>query len=180
MIPPGTYEFGPSNGKLLVKTGREGVGGKMGHDLIIEVTEWSATAVIDPNDVSQSTLNASADIGSFEVREGVGGLKPLTDSDRADIKQTIENKILDPSQEITFRSTGVRVLDDNRATVTGDLTIGGKTQPAQLQLTSSGNSIKGTMTVVQTNFGIKPFKAFMGALKVKDAVEIEIEATLPA
>ncbi len=180
MISAGTHEFGPSNGKLLVKTGREGMGGKMGHDLVIEVTNWRATAVVDPDDPSRSTLNASADIGSFEVREGVGGLKPLTDSDRADIKQTIENKILDPRQEITFRSNGVRIVGDNRATVTGDLTIAGQTQPAELQLTTTGNRIKGTMTVVQSKFGIKPFKAFMGALKVKDAVDIEIEATLPS
>jgi hypothetical protein len=32
---------------------------------------------------------------------------------------------------------------------------------------------------VQSNFGVKPFKAFMGALKVKDTVDIEIEATVP-
>ncbi|MGH2706936.1 MAG: YceI family protein [Actinomycetota bacterium] len=179
MIPPGTYEFGPSNGKLLVKTGREGVGGKMGHDLVIEVTRWKATVIIDPNDVSQSTLNATAEIGSFEVREGAGGLKPLSDSDRADIKQTIENKILDPRQDISFRSTSVRPLSENRATVSGDLTIVGVSQPADLHLTSSGTRITGTMTVVQTKYGIKPFKAFMGALKVKDAVEIEIEATVP-
>ncbi len=180
MIPPGTYEFGPSNGKLLVKTGREGMGGKMGHDLVIEVTRWKATAVIDPNDVAQSTLNATAEIGSFEVREGVGGLKPLTDKDRVDIKETIENKILDPRQDISFRSTSVRPLGEDRATMSGDLTILGVTQPADLQLTSSGTRVTGTMTVVQTKYGIKPFKAMMGALKVKDAVEVVIEGTLPS
>jgi polyisoprenoid-binding protein YceI len=179
VIPAGTYEFGPSNGKLLVKTGREGMGGKMGHDLVIEVTRWKATALVDPNDVTQSSLNASAEIGSFEVREGTGGLKPLSDNDRADIKQTIENKVLDPRQDITFKSTSVRTLGENRAVVSGDLTIGGVSQPVDLQLTSSGNRLTGTMTVVQTKFGIKPFKAFMGALKVKDAVEIEVEGTLP-
>jgi hypothetical protein len=33
------------------------------------------------------------------------------------------------------------------------------------------------MTVVQSNWGIKPFQAMMGALKVRDAVEVEITAT---
>ena len=36
-IPPGSYKLGPENGKMLVKTGREGMGGKMGHDLVIAV-----------------------------------------------------------------------------------------------------------------------------------------------
>ena len=36
------------------------------------------------------------------------------------------------------------------------------------------------MAVQQTKWGIKPFKAFMGALKVRDTVDIEIEASAPA
>ena len=43
----------------------------------------------------------------------------------------------------------------------------------------SAGRIRATGTVVQSNHGIKPFKAFMGALKVKDPVEIVIEATVP-
>jgi polyisoprenoid-binding protein YceI len=64
--------------------------------------------------------------------------------------------------------------------VQGDLTIAGKTSPAQFQLQDlGGGRIKATGQVVQSNFGVKPFKAFMGALKVKDTVDIEIEATVP-
>jgi hypothetical protein len=32
----------------------------------------------------------------------------------------------------------------------------------------------------QSQFGIKPFKAFMGALKVRDDVEVELEVPLPS
>jgi hypothetical protein len=36
-----------------------------------------------------------------------------------------------------------------------------------------------TATVVQSEFGIKPYSAMFGALKVLDAVEIHAEVRLP-
>lgn len=176
-IPPGTYNLGPQNGKLLVKTGREGMGGKMGHDLVIEVGRWSATAEV-ADDPSASSLTVSAEVGSMEVVSGEGGVKPLSEGDKADIKKTIVDKILGDTK-IEFKSTSINGSGSN-VTVQGDLTIAGKTAPAQFQLQDlGGGRVKGTGQVVQSNFGVKPFKAFMGALKVKDVVDIEIEATVP-
>ena len=176
-IPPGSYKLGPENGKMLVKTGREGMGGKMGHDLVIEVGRWSATADVG-EDLSACSLTGSADVGSMEVVSGEGGVKPLSDGDKAEIKKTIVDKILGDTK-IDFKSTSISGGGSN-ATVQGDLTIAGKTAPAQFQLQDlGGGRIKATGQVVQSNFGVKPFKAFMGALKVKDTVDIEIEATVP-
>ena len=39
---------------------------------------------------------------SLQVREGLRGIKPLTDKDRADIRKTIDEKIL-RGQPISFR-----------------------------------------------------------------------------
>jgi len=176
-IPPGTYNLGPQNGTLLVKTGREGMGGKMGHDLVIEVGRWSATADVG-EDPSATSLTASADVGSMEVVSGEGGVKPLSDGDKAEIKKTIVDKILGDTT-IDFKSTSVSGGDSN-AVMQGDLTIAGKSAPVQFQLQDlGGGRIKATAKVVQSNHGVKPFKAFMGALKVKDTVEVEIEATIP-
>ena len=176
-IPPGTYNLGPQNGKLIVKTGREGVGGKMGHDLVIEVGSWSATATVG-EDPSATSLTASAEVSSMNVVSGAGGAKPLSEGDKADIKKTIVDKILG-NTKIDFTSTSVSGGDSN-VTVQGDLTIAGKTAPAQFQLQDlGGGKVKATGQVTQSTFGVKPFKAFMGALKVKDTVDIEIEATVP-
>jgi polyisoprenoid-binding protein YceI len=176
-IPPGTYNLGPQNGTLVVKTGREGMGGKMGHDLTIEVGKWSATATVG-EDPSATRLEGSAEVGSMHVVSGEGGVKPLSEGDKAEIKKTITDKILG-NTTIDFRSTSVTGGGSN-ATVQGDLTIGGKTAPWQFQVQDlGGGKIRVTGTVVQSNHGIKPFKAFMGALKVKDPVEVVIEATVP-
>ena len=36
------YEFGPASGRVLVKTGREGLAARAGHDLTLEFTDWQA------------------------------------------------------------------------------------------------------------------------------------------
>ncbi len=36
-----------------------------------------------------------------------------------------------------------------------------------------------TASVTQSDFGIKPYTAFLGSLKVRDAVGVQVEVTLP-
>jgi polyisoprenoid-binding protein YceI len=167
-IEPGTYNLGPSNGKVWVKTGVEGPGAKMAHSLKIEVTNWSATAVVG-DDPAQTTLTFSADIPSFEIREGQGGVKPLSDKDREEIKKSISNKILGTGK-ITFESTSA-----NASGVQGNLSINGKSAPVSVSLSESGGTITGRATVTQTALDIKPFKGPLGAFRLKDAVDVEFE-----
>ncbi len=176
-INPGTYEFGPQNGSLVVKIYREGMAKKAGHDLIIDVNNWKATATIAENP-ADSKFTATADVGSFAVRAGVGGVKPLSEGDKTDIKKNITQKIL-TSPEISFTSTAVQPNGD-AGTITGDMRIMGKSSPATVKLAEQGGKVTGSVTIVQSNWGIKPFQAMMGALKVKDQVDVEIEATLPS
>jgi len=176
-INPGTYEFGPQNGKMVVRVFREGMAKKAGHDLIIDVNSWNATVTVAENP-AESIFSATADAGSMTVREGVGGVKPLSEGDKADIKKNITQKIL-TKPEISFKSTSVQPNGD-AATVTGDMTIMGRSNPATVKLAQEGSKIKGNLSVVQSKWGIKPFQAMMGALKVKDQVDIELEADLPS
>ncbi len=168
----GLLQHGPDTGRLLVKTYREGVAAKVGHDLVIEVTRWEATV-----DLDASTVELTADARSLEVREGVRGVKPLTDKDRRDIAKTIDDKVL-RGQPIAFRSSTVRSSGgDGPLVVEGELTIAGTTRPvtARLDVDADGR-VSGTIPLAQTDWGIVPYRGLMGALKVRDEVEIVIEA----
>lgn len=170
-IAPGTYNLGPSNGKVWIKTGVEGPGAKMAHSLTIEATKWSGTAVV-AEDPSQSSLKLSVDIDGFEIREGKGGVKPLSDNDRNEIKKSINNKILGSGQ-ITFESTGV-----SGNSVNGTVTVKGNSAPVTVNVSESGGKIVANATVVQTALGIKPFKGPLGAFRLTDAVKVEAEITV--
>jgi len=167
-IPEGSHTIGPSNGSLKVKTGREGAASKAGHDLTLGVNSWEAT--VEGGD--SPSIKLTADPSSIEVIEGHGGAKPLGDKDKADIKKSIDGKVLG-SNQITFTSSEVT---DSQAK--GDLSIAGNSSQVTVPISVSGDKISGSVTLSQSDYGIKQFKALMGALKVKDEVTVEFEGNL--
>ena len=171
-IQAGTYKFGPDNATLRVQTTRGGAAAKAGHDLTIDVKSWSATLEVGDN----SSLELEADPTSLHVREGKGGMNALKDDDKADIRKTIDKDIL-KKKDISFRSTSVESNGDGLA-ITGDLEMGGKSKPITFNVSESGGSISGSTTVKQSDWGIKPYSALFGALKVVDEVEIAVEGKL--
>jgi polyisoprenoid-binding protein YceI len=176
----GTYKLEPGSGQLQLKTTRTGLGARAGHDLTIEVTRWHADVVVDAANPSASSVNVDVDVNSFEVRTGSGGIKPLTDSDRAEIKKTIQQKVLNTRQHpaISFRSTRIEGPAES-FTVDGDLTITGVTQPVTLHGRIADGRVQGSVTIVQTRWGIRPYSGFFGALKLSDEVTVEFSADLP-
>jgi hypothetical protein len=58
--------------------------------------------------------------------------------------------------------------------------VAGMTRPSSfgLDLAADGR-VSGTLAVTQSEWGIKPYRGFMGALRVRDAVEVVIDVRLP-
>ena len=178
-IPPGPYKIDSSHGRLTLRTFREGMASVIGHDLIIDVTRWNGTVNV-PDAGGLARLDFDIDMGSFEVREGLHGVKPLTDGDREEIKGSIAETLkTGDHRKASFKSRTVK-LEGDRATVDGEFTLAGATQPLQITVQGNGGrTFTGKAVVQQTLWGIKPYKAFLGALKVRDTVEIEATVTLP-
>jgi len=166
------YDLGPDQGKLAVRTRRTGTVAKAGHDLLIHVTKWRGT--LELGDEPAVTLDADAT--SLKVREGTGGMMALDDGDLANIEQTIDDDVL-KRQDISFRSTRVEATADGLS-VTGDLTLRGTTRPIAFDLNVANGRAHGEAVVKQTEWGMKPYTALFGALKVADDVRVEIDVAL--
>ena len=174
---PGTYTLGPDDGTLSVRTGRTGAAAKAGHDLVIDVTAWVATLAVGEN-AADTTVELDADAASLRVREGSGGMQSLGDDDKANIESTIDDEVLE-RRAITFRSTAVTGAD-GMLNVQGELTLGARTRPLAFDLAVGDDGrLRATVVVTQTEFGMKPYSALFGALKVADDVRVEIDAGLP-
>ncbi len=173
----GRHRLGPEHGKLEVHTFREGLAQKAGHDLIIDVSQWQGTAEVTEQG-RLVALELQVDPRSLHVREGLRGVKPLTDRDREKIQGDIAGKILGQAP-ITFRSSEVDGAEE-RLRVHGELTVSGTSRPVEyvLELTPEGY-LQGTLQVTQTDHGIEPYRGFMGALKVRDTVDVVLNVQLP-
>src|SRR4051794_22397602 len=124
----GTFTLGPDDARLQVLTRRSGIAARAGHDLTLEVTRWEAELVLG----DAPSLTLTADPRSLVVRAGSGGVKPLTDKDRRDIRRNVERDVLG-AQPIAFRSTGAWP-DGDRLQVEGELTLNATARPAAFDL----------------------------------------------
>lgn len=185
-------------GRIALRTFRDGLAAQAGHDLTIEVARWSAELVVS-DALAPESLNVTADLGSLIVRDGTGGLKPLTDRDKREIAVTAR-KVLQTERfpEAKFAATvfqpvpdssdvtaGARATStgaaDSSGTMRGTITLAGKSGPLELRVHAAGGGrYTASGTIRQTDFGIKPYSGFFGALKVRDAVDIEVEVDLSA
>ena len=178
-IPAGTYMLGPRDGTLSVRTGRDGAAAKAGHDLLIHVTNWQAMLEVGE---APATIAVALDVDptSLRVRAGTGGMQPLGDDDKANIEQTINDEVL-LRRPIAFRSTDVRTGNGGRLSVQGELTLVGNARPMAFDLTVGPDGrLAGSAVVKQTDWGMTPYSALFGALKVSDEVEVSIDARLPS
>jgi polyisoprenoid-binding protein YceI len=178
----GTHELGPGSGQVLIKTGRVGLAARAGHDLTLEITQWSASVSVPSADDTSSTetVSASLDLGSLAVRAGTGGAKPLTDKDRRDIENQAR-KILGNAGQAQFQSTRVfkSASPAGGGAIEGTLILNGVTRPVRLEVSSPGDGrYRGSTTIKQTDFGITPYSGFFGALKLRDEVTVEFEVTI--
>jgi len=178
----GNFRLGPENGRVVLKTGRQGIAARAGHDLTIEVTRWSAQVDVPDEQaggVTAATVSAELDLGSLEIRTGTGGAKPLTDRDRGEIKKTMSGLI--GTGTASFTSSRIVRVGRTGGAIEGTFTLNGQSEPVRLQVSEPApGRYRGTAQVVQSALGIKPYVGFFGALKLKDEVGVEFEVNLPA
>ncbi|GAA5199210.1 YceI family protein [Rugosimonospora acidiphila] len=173
---------GPETGSLLLRTRREGFAARAGHDLTIEATRWSARIDLPAGDLAAAHVTASIDLDSLTVREATGGARPLTPADRQDIEDTAR-RLLGGGQA-GFESVTVRPSEPgdpagDGGTIDGELTLRGVARPLRLDVSATGDDrYRAVASVIQSAYGIKPYSAFLGALKLRDEVSVEVEVDL--
>jgi hypothetical protein len=172
--------LGPGDGTLSVRTKRTGAAAKAGHNLVLRVTSWEARLALGA-EATDTSLELDVDAGSLRVLEGTGGMQALGDDDKANIEKTIDDEVL-KRKAITFRSTEVQSAADGAGlSVQGDLTLLGRSHPLAFEVAvAEGGTLSAVAVVKQTDWGMKPYSALFGALKVVDEVEVEVEVHLPA
>ncbi len=94
------------------------------------------------------------------------------------IEQSMREDVL-KSTPIAYRSTSVASDGNGGLHVDGALELHGRQVPIGFDLTVTDGHLTGSATVNQTAFGMKPYSALFGTLKVLDDVRVEVDAPLP-
>ncbi len=97
---------------------------------------------------------------------------------RADVQMRMEGpEVLDVAKfpEITFESTAVEPAGNDRWTVTGHLTVKGRSKAITFPVALAAGVYRGEVTIKQRDFGIEPIKVAGGTVRVKDELKVRFE-----
>ena len=166
-----------STAEVLVYSFKDGLLAKLAHDLKMRVSSFTIDIADD-----QSSVTARFDPSSLEVvcarKDGRDDTGTLSAGDKKKIYKNITQDVLRTKKhggDITFRSTSIEGEGDAR-TITGDLTLHGQTRSVTARVRAEGDSWVTSVTLHQPDFGIRPFKALGGALKVQADVRVDVRA----
>src|SRR5262249_6056501 len=129
-------------------------------------------------------LKLEARFSADSLRDAQSKLSPR---DVAKVEgQTRGPEVLDAKQfpKIVFKAESAEVAQPPgtdgsfRGTLVGTLTLHGQTRPLRLEVTGriAGDRLEasGTAAFKQSDFGIKPYRAALGSIAVRDEVAVEI------
>jgi polyisoprenoid-binding protein YceI len=156
-----------------VLTRREGVLSAVGHDLRIRATRSSWEV-----DRAQRRVAATIETASLHVvcamDHGRDAPEALSDADRQMIDRAMRDDVLEARRfpeirvQAAFEGTGDSVV------VKGRVTLRDVERPFEARASREGNWWSASCVIDQTAFGIRPYTAMLGALKVRREVEVRV------
>jgi hypothetical protein len=166
--------FTEANSECFVYVYREGLLSAVGHDLKLRVTNFTIDIVDHPLAVRGKFRADSLRVAGAMKNGSLHEEEPPA-HDKQQIATTILRDVLVAHlyPDITFHSTGVTQEDDTYQ-VNGWLELHGVRKEIQFGINPRPGHMVARVTVHQPDYGIVPYRAFFGALKVKPDVHIEI------
>lgn len=155
---------------LFVYTQREGALGAVGHDLKLRATNF--TVEREGDDV---VVTLAADSLKVDACMVDGGEKSVSLMDRKIIEHNLNKDVLETKRhkQITYRGT-VTDVDAESFRLQGNLTLKGVEQPLDLTFTRQGERWVGTAILDQRAWGIEPYTTFLGSLRIKPELRVEV------
>lgn len=156
--------------ELLVLTFKDGLLARLAHDLQIRATSFDAK-------LDGDAITLVVPLAKLKVEGAVehGRVKPsvLSTSDLGKIERTMHDDVLTSARHPEARFEGT--VDRKALRVQGRLTLHGRTvELAPIALREDGELLRAEVPLVPSRWGIAPYRALAGALKLQDRIVVRI------
>ncbi len=161
------------SGSIHVFTFKTGVLSRVAHDLRFSLRRFEIEA--SGTDVRGRFWPDSLDVEGV-MSAGALDAQALSTSDREDITRTLRTKVLHTERFAVaeFRAH-VRVENDADRMLDGELELHGRTLPLAIRLDENRGVARGQVELQPSRWGIEPYKALLGAIKLQDRVLVRFE-----
>lgn len=169
---PESVELDASSVECLVFTEKEGLLSKVAHDLKIRVTRLSLSW-------DGAILSARFEPGSLRVVDAMvkGRDAPgaLSDGDKKKIEKSIVADVLHARKHRSIAFTSSEVVAEGKGyRIKGELSLHGVTRPISAKVNPGRGRWSTRISINQPDYGIEPFSAMLGTLKVKPRVRVRL------
>ncbi len=181
-----TYTIVQSESNFWVFVGKSGLFSALAHDHEIGVKSFGGTVIVPTAGAAGGALEMQVDAASLVVLD-----KKPSEEDKKKIFTSMHNEVLESAkyQKIRFKSVSVSDVkqtgnDAYSFVVNGDLTLHGVTKriaiPVAATITPQQIRAAGKYTLKQSDYGIKPYSAAGGTVKVKDDIVVNYDIVAKA
>lgn len=176
------YDVDAARSEIAVKVFKAGAASAFAHDHVLRATRWQATLDVGAEPLAL-TAEVRVDVSALAVdepaaraRHGLEGT--LSDADRTQVRDNMlgaDQLDVAAHPEVRFAATRI-ARDGERFRLAGELSVHGVTRPVDVPLVilpdGDAYTARGSLRVRQSDFGIRPYSAFLGAVRTHDEVEI--------
>lgn len=159
--------YDASSAEILVFTYKEGLLSAVAHDLKLKATRFTLEA---EGTTAQLELDAASLRVVCAMKDGAESPSSIPPSKYAEIEKNAFTDVLQVSRYPSIKFSATKVSETE---VVGQLTLHGQTH--EVRGKRSGDTAE--FRLDQRTFGIKPYSAMLGALKVKPEILVKVKLT---
>ncbi len=163
-------------GTVHIFTFKRGLLSRAAHDLRLSVPRYTLHQ-------QGEAVQASFDLHSLQVDGTMkrGRLDPagLSAKDSAEVLENTRTQVLLTHRHPTTRFEGRAVQQGALIAVAGTLELVGRRKPLTFTLRLTEGRVQGEVELKPSQWGIKPFKALMGAIALEDRVVVAFDLPVP-
>jgi hypothetical protein len=152
-----------------VYTFKEGLLSAVGHDLCFEAENASVEFV--PGRSCRAVVPVASLRVVCAMISGQPDLSVLSEKDKRDIDANLRRYVLPPDRFPEALFEGKNVGNER---IVGQLTLAGQRHEIDVSVMMEAERWVTRFSIDQRTWGIKPFRALLGALKVKPEVRVEV------
>jgi hypothetical protein len=160
-----------AKGTISVFTFKDGILARAAHDLALRLDRFEIT--LDGDRVTAMLpLEALSVVGPVEG--GVVRADRYDAAQRDEVEGTMHAQILRTARNPTARFTGRALPQGTGFEVSGQFELAGRTATLSFDVHRDGDLYRARFEIPPSRWGIAPYKALLGAIKLKDVVRIEL------
>lgn len=166
-----------NSGKIVINTYKDGVLSAMGHDLQLLIERFEIS--IDDNKID-AVFYTDSIVVDGALKNGFVDRSVLSKKDIKDIDKNISKKVLLNKKHAHISFIGNITISSKKCfVINGILELVGNKKDFSFELKETDGVLVGKLEIIPSEWGIPPFKALLGALKVQDRVGLYFEIQKP-